>query len=142
MEEPVPGVCIDSKALCQDLLGHFPKIRYFAITLKKAFKNLKDRNAVCEILLSIDSPLGRTLRRDGANDECLVKASMTRTGDGLRILFEEDDERHWQIQRHPFPTCRVKCGAGALQMLQTVQNAHGMTLAARAIVELFSYRGA
>jgi hypothetical protein len=36
----------------------------------------------------------------------------------------------------PFPTCEVKCGATALDVADR-QNAHNMTLAVRAIVELF-----
>ena len=36
----------------------------------------------------------------------------------------------------PFLTCEVKCGAAALNVADS-QNAHGMTLAVRAIVELF-----
>jgi hypothetical protein len=40
----------------------------------------------------------------------------------------------------PFLTCEVKCGAAALDIADR-QNAHSMTLAVRAIVELFRYVG-
>ena len=40
----------------------------------------------------------------------------------------------------PFLTCEVKCGAAALDIADR-QNAHSMTLAVRAIVELFQYVG-
>ncbi|KAM0267466.1 hypothetical protein ACHAQH_010108, partial [Verticillium albo-atrum] len=36
----------------------------------------------------------------------------------------------------PFLTCEVKCGAAALDVADR-QNAHSMTLAVRAVVELF-----
>ncbi|KAK0829687.1 hypothetical protein LTR03_016079 [Friedmanniomyces endolithicus] len=38
----------------------------------------------------------------------------------------------------PFLTCEVKCGAGALDIADR-QNAHSMTIAVRAVVELFRY---
>ena len=38
----------------------------------------------------------------------------------------------------PFLTCEVKCGAAALDIADR-QNGHGMTLAVRAVVELFRY---
>jgi hypothetical protein len=40
----------------------------------------------------------------------------------------------------PFLSCEVKCGAAALDIADR-QNAHSMTLAVRAIVELFRYVG-
>ena len=40
----------------------------------------------------------------------------------------------------PFLTCEVKCGAAALDIADR-QNAHSMTLAVRAVVELFRYVG-
>jgi len=40
----------------------------------------------------------------------------------------------------PFLTCEVKCGAAALDIADR-QNAHSMTLAVRATVELFKYVG-
>lgn len=38
----------------------------------------------------------------------------------------------------PSLTCEVKCGAAALDVADR-QNAHSMTLAVRAVVELFQY---
>jgi hypothetical protein len=41
---------------------------------------------------------------------------------------------------YPFLTCEVKCGAAALDIADR-QNAHSMTLAVRAVVELFRLIG-
>ena len=43
----------------------------------------------------------------------------------------------WQMY-FPFLTCEVKCGGGALDVADR-QNAHSMTLAVRAVVELYKY---
>ncbi|KAK4206103.1 hypothetical protein QBC37DRAFT_242996, partial [Rhypophila decipiens] len=72
-------------------------------------------------------------RREAFTDDQLIKLSPF-IGDfitGDQSLFMATYYMYF-----PFLTCEVKCGAAALDIADR-QNAHSMTLAVRAIVELF-----
>lgn len=62
-----------------------------------------------------------------------LKPFVGEIGDGCTSFFMGT----WYMY-FPFLTCEVKCGAAALDIADR-QNAHSMTIAVRAVVELFRY---
>jgi hypothetical protein len=74
-------------------------------------------------------------RRSAFTDEQLEKLKPF-TGE-IASLYTSYFMGTWRMY-FPFLTCEVKCGAAALNVADR-QNAHSMTIAVRAVVELFRY---
>ena len=165
MYEPDFGITKGSKDLYQRLLGSEQAVPENSLfhddLLKKTCRKMEDRNKgrVIQDTARLIIPSAETLATYGAThlDHLIERVNETWTGNiavegpmpkpdysvGFRrsaFTAQEARSSHWQRLRKrmyfPFFTCEVKCGAVALDIADR-QNAQSMTVAVRALVELF-----
>ncbi|RMD42365.1 hypothetical protein DV735_g2788, partial [Chaetothyriales sp. CBS 134920] len=72
----------------------------------------------------------------GFRREAFTEEQLSKLRPFVGNLFEQSYFMATYYMYFPFLTCEVKCGVGALDVADR-QNAHSMTLAVRAVVELF-----
>ncbi|KAH8695858.1 hypothetical protein GQ44DRAFT_832556 [Phaeosphaeriaceae sp. PMI808] len=148
------GPRIESNTLCQNLLAEDqyvpPTSRFSNSVFKSTCMGIDGRNEakVIQDISRLIVPLAEELADFGADNlTCLVEAALSEEQRKKLAPFIEDfiagDQSYFMATYYmyfPFLTCEVKCGAAALDIADR-QNAHSMTLAVRAVVELFRLAG-